>query len=142
LTLDEYLVELAVQGLDPPERAREYVEAARELLEEARRELGEGNVRQAAGKAWGATALAVKAYAEWKEGRRLASYKELWEYKDAIADDIGGWFRAAFREASALHTCFYEGWCTGRDVQETLSHIEKLVNEIWRKIMGGQDQAL
>ena len=140
MTLEGYLVELAVQGLDPPERAREYVEAARDLLEEARRELSKGNVRQAAEKVWGAAALAVKAYAEWKEGRRLASHAELWEYKDVIADDIGGWFRAAFREASALHACFYEGWCTERDVQETLAYAERVVREVWRRVTEGQRQ--
>lgn len=62
-TVDEYVVELLSQGLDPKDRALEYVSATRDLLEEARRELEEGNTRQAAEKLWGAAALAVKAYA-------------------------------------------------------------------------------
>ena len=87
LSLDEYLVELLSQSLDPRDRAREYAEAAKELLEQARRELEKGNVRQAAEKAWGATALAVKAYAYWKEQRRLSSHEELWEYARRIKED-------------------------------------------------------
>ena len=50
MCVDEYLVELLSQSLDPKERAIEYVEAARELLEEACNELERGSIRQAAGK--------------------------------------------------------------------------------------------
>ena len=50
VSVDEYVVELLSQGLDPKERAVEYVEAAKELLKEAREELEKGNVRQAAEK--------------------------------------------------------------------------------------------
>lgn len=50
LSLEEYIVEVLVQGLDPRDRAVEYIEAAKELLEEAREELKKGNIRQAAEK--------------------------------------------------------------------------------------------
>lgn len=53
LGVNEYLVELLSQGLDPRNRAVEYIEAAKGLLEEARDELNKGNVRQAAEKVWG-----------------------------------------------------------------------------------------
>lgn len=43
------------------------------LIGRAREELAKGNIRQAAENVWGAAALAVKAYAAWKEGRRLVS---------------------------------------------------------------------
>jgi len=62
----EYIVELTLGDLDPPERAREYVDAAKSLLEQAEEELERGDVRQAAEKVWGAAALAVKAYASWR----------------------------------------------------------------------------
>ncbi len=67
LGLEEYLVELVIQQLDPKDRAVEYIEVAKKLLEEAKKELEKGNIQQAAEKAWGATALAIKAYAWWKE---------------------------------------------------------------------------
>ncbi len=50
LTVEEYLIELIAQSLDPSERAMEYIQAARGLLERAREELGKGDVRQAAEK--------------------------------------------------------------------------------------------
>lgn len=81
LSLEEYLLDQALQGVDPPERARAYIEAAEDLLAQSLEEARKGNVRQAAEKLWGAAALAVKAYAAWREGRRLASHVELWEFK-------------------------------------------------------------
>ena len=70
MTSQEYLVELVTQGLDPNERLVEYVESAKELLRQSHEGLERGDVRQATEKAWGVAALAVKAYAEWREGRR------------------------------------------------------------------------
>ena len=134
VTVEEYIIELVEGEADPRERALDYIEAAGLLLERARRELSEGDVRQAAEKIWGAVALAVKAYAAWREGRRLASHRELWEYKDVAARELGEWVGRVFREASSLHTCFYEGWCTRRDVEAVLAEAEKLVEEIWARM--------
>ena len=71
----------------------EYVESAKELLEGVREGLERGDVRQAVEKAWGVAALAVEAYAEWREGRRLTSHKELWEYKGVMERDVGEWVK-------------------------------------------------
>jgi HEPN domain-containing protein len=70
---------------------RIYADAARDLLRQAREELEKGNFRQAAEKIWGAAALAVKAYAEWRKGRRLSSHGELWEYKRIMEREVGEW---------------------------------------------------
>jgi len=112
----------------------EYVRAALELLEGTREELERGNVRQAAEKVWGAAALALRAYALWREGRRLASHGELWEYKSTLADEWGGWVRVAFQQASSMHVCFYEGWCDRGDVEEALKSVRRLVEEISRRV--------
>jgi len=108
LSLEAYIVELLTQRLDPRERAFEYIEAAEELLAMAREELERGDIRRAAEKAWGAAALAVKAYAEWREGRRLSSHRGLWEYKDVVAGELGEWVRDSWNAGNSLHTCFYE----------------------------------
>jgi hypothetical protein len=42
ISLEEYVLELLLGDVDPPERAREYAEAARDLLEAAREELEGG----------------------------------------------------------------------------------------------------
>ncbi|RLG85451.1 MAG: hypothetical protein DRO39_05560 [Thermoprotei archaeon] len=134
MSLEEYLLEVLSQGLDPRDRAREYAEAAEELLERAREELRKGDVRQAAEKAWGAAALVVKAYALWREGRRLSSHGELWEYSRKLMDELGGWVSDAWAQASAMHVCFYEGWCTDRHVEEALKRIERLVKSVEERV--------
>ncbi len=77
MSVEEYILELVAQNLDPVDRASEYLNAASRLLQEAREELEAGDVRQAAEKVWVVAALAVKAYAEAMEGRRLTSNREL-----------------------------------------------------------------
>jgi HEPN domain-containing protein len=129
-SVDEYLVELLSQGLDPKGKAREYIEAARDLLGEAREELEKGNVRQAAEKLWGAAALAVKAYAYWRDGRRLSSHGELWEYKRRLEDELGEWIHDAWMNATSMHVCFYEDWCAERDVEDAYKRIERLVRGV------------
>lgn len=128
-SVDEYLVEVLSQGLDPKNRAREYVEAAEELLGEAREELEKGDVRQAAEKLWGAAALAIKAFALWREGRRLTSHGELWEWKRRLEGELGEWVHDSWMSAAGMHVCFHEGWCAERDVITAMKRIEKLVNE-------------
>ncbi len=134
VTSEEYLIELITQGLDPKDRAVEYIESAKELLQQSREELEGGNVRQAAEKAWCAAALAVKAYAEWREGRKLASHGELWEYKRIMQKEVGEWVHNAWMNATGMHICFYEGWCAGEDVEKALEEIARLVEKVERKI--------
>ncbi len=137
VTVDEYLVELLSQGLDPESRAVEYAEAALQLLDEAREELDKGNVRQASEKLWGAAALAVKAYASWRDGKRLTSHGELWEYKRKMVNELGEWVGDAWARATEMHVCFYEGWCARDDVEEAYKRIEKLVREVASRIGEG-----
>lgn len=134
LSLEEYVLELILQGLDPRERAREYVEVAEDLLRRAREELKEGDVRQATEKVWGAAALAVKAYAEWREGRRLASHRELWEYRRRLESELGEWVYDAWMAANGMHVCFYEGWCSKEDVEKAIRSVERLVKEVARRV--------
>jgi len=134
VSVDEYLVELLSQGLDPRGKAVEYIEAAEELLKEAQGELARDNVRQAAEKVWGAAALAVKAYAWWREGKRLTSHGELWEYMRVMVKEIGPWVRDAWMYGSGMHVCFYEDWCAQEDVEASMEHVEKLVREVAARI--------
>jgi len=136
ISFEEYLIEIFSQGLDPSSRAKEYIESAAELLNEAINEISRENIRQAAEKIWGATALAIKAYAYWKDKRRLSNHKELWEYKDKVAEELGKWVRAVFQRASSLHICFYEGWCTKQDVEDTYEDVKKLVEVLRNRILG------
>ena len=122
------------RGLDPRDKAVEYVEATGELLQEARDELEKGNVRQAAEKLWGAAALTVKAYAYWRDGKRLTSHGELWEHMRLMVKDMGSWVRETWMFANGMHTCFYEGWCAREDVEDSIKRVEKLVREVANRI--------
>ncbi|RLG74959.1 MAG: hypothetical protein DRO14_05145 [Thermoprotei archaeon] len=134
LSLEEYILELVLQSLDSFERVREYINAAKNLLDQTRKELEKGDIRRAAEKIWGATALAVKAYAEWKEGRRLVSHRDLWEYKRKIEKELGEWVYDSWMAANGMRTCFYEGWCSREDVEEALKRVSRLIEEIEKKV--------
>ncbi|RLF11136.1 MAG: hypothetical protein DRJ69_02245 [Thermoprotei archaeon] len=134
MSLEEYVLELASKDLDPQERARESIQVARDLLEQAREELEKGDVRQVAEKAWSAAALAVKAYAWWREGKRLVSHGDLWTYKRRMEAEIGEWVYNTWAIAHSIYTCFYEGWCSREDVEKALKEVEKLVDEVESRI--------
>ena len=137
LSLEEYVLELLLQPLDPAERAREYISAAKEMLNRAWKALKEGDVRQAAEKVWGAAALAVKAYAAWREGRRLTSHGELWRYRRRLEKELGEWVYDSWMSANGMHTCFYENWCGREDVEEAFRRVSRLVEEVEKAIRTG-----
>ena len=133
-SIEEYLLDILTRKLDPNSKARQYINAAQELLDQAKQELEKNNLRQAAEKIWGAAALAVKAYAYWKEGRRLTSHRELWQYSEKLAKNLGGWVLDAWLAANSMHACFYEGWCTKAHIEKALDTVHKLVVEVGKRI--------
>ncbi|MCE4624541.1 MAG: PaREP1 family protein [Desulfurococcales archaeon] len=138
ITPEVYLADMLAQGKDPQVRAELYIEASTTLLEQAEAELEKGDIRQAAEKLWGAAALAVKAYAAQREGVRLTSHGELWSYTRRLKEDLGPWVYDSWNAATAMHTCFYEGWCTKDHVAEALEKVKKLVVTVREKIRGSQ----
>jgi len=74
--------------------------------------------------------LAIKAYATWREGKRLTSRRELWEYEKTVVRELGEWIADAWYAGQSMHICFYEGWCSREHVEEALKRIEKLVNRV------------
>ena len=134
LTIEEYLLELLTRDMDPKDRAREYAAAASSLIEEAINELKKENTRQAAEKVWGAAALTVKAYASWKDGKRLTSHGELWEYKRKLEAELGDWAGDAWARAVEMHVCFYEGWCNKNDIERAITKVKKLAEKVKQKI--------
>jgi len=106
-----------------------YARAAEEFVEEARHMLSEGDLGQAAQRLWVAAAMAVKAHALARDGKVLSSQAELWEYKDEVARELGGWVRQAFIQAYALRSAPSEAITRG-DVEEVLRDIEALVRRM------------
>ena len=136
LTPEGYILEYLAKNLDPQQKAREYIESALSLLEQAGEELEKGDLRQASEKIWGACALAIKAHATAKRDLKLESHKDLWEYKNEVAEELGDWVRATFRQADSMHKNFYEGLATKEDVEDALKEVEKLVRTIRDQIWG------
>ena len=81
----------------------------------------------------GACALAIKAHALHREGRRLESHRELWVYKNRVARELGEWVRHAFMVADSMHK--NEGMATREDVEDALREVERLVESV-RKALG------
>ncbi|MDT7895312.1 MAG: PaREP1 family protein [Desulfurococcales archaeon] len=104
VSLEVYVLELVLRDLEPSDHVKIYTDAARDLLRQAREEFKKGNFRQAAEKIWGAAALAVKAYAEWRKGRRLSSHGELWEYKRIMEREVGEWVYGSWNAAHSMNT--------------------------------------
>jgi len=135
LSLEEYLLELLTQDMDPEDKAREYIKASEDLLVEASEELEKDNIRQAAEKVWGAVALIVKVYALLKDSKRISSHGELWEYKRRLETELGKWAGDAWARAVEMHVCFYEGWCNKEDVEKAVEAVSKLVNKVKQIIL-------
>lgn len=134
MSIEEFLAEIVTRNLDPINRGRKYIEASIELLKQAEKELKDGNLKQASEKIWGACALAVKAHAYVKTGKRITSHGELWEYKNKIAEELGDWVLDVWAHASSMHINFYEEWATPRDIEKALKAVEKLVKAIIKEI--------
>jgi len=76
IQVEELIVEKLVSDLDPEVRVEAYWEMSRTYFKQAEEELAEGDLKQASEKLWGSAALAVKAAAYGREGRRLTGHGE------------------------------------------------------------------
>jgi len=101
-----------------------------ELLEQASHKLERDNPRQAGEKIWSACALAIKAHALVKKGKRIESHAELWVYKNEVARELDDWVESAFMQADSMHKSFYEGLATKENVEAALRGVEKLVKPV------------
>ncbi len=80
---------------------------------------------------WGATALAVKTIAYEREGRRLASHGELWEYVDRLIEETGDEeLGDLWRTATAMRVNFYENWAPQREVRRSLKRVEAFLEKL------------
>ncbi|MCD6278231.1 MAG: hypothetical protein J7J11_00960, partial [Desulfurococcales archaeon] len=69
-----------------------------------------------------------------KEGKRLSSHGELWEYKRIMSKELGRWVSNAFYAGQSMHVCFYEGWCAREDIEEAIEQVEKMTREAASRI--------
>ncbi len=127
------VLELLADALceDEHSKAEAYWSAAEHFLARADEELSKGDLRQASEKIWGAAALAVKTLAYEREGLRLTSHRELWEYVARLVAETGDEeIGRAWRTAVAMHVNFYEGWAPAEEVKRALEEIKSLVEKL------------
>ena len=133
VSVEGYILSLVAELADPNNLAESYWEASESLLEQAKDELAKGDLRQAGEKAWGAVALALKSLAYKREGLRLSSHGELWEYVSRLVEETGDReLGRLWRSASSMHTNFYEGWADKRHVEEAIEDVENFVRKLER----------
>ena len=94
-----------------------YRERGKRFLVKAQQEFAEGDLEQASEKAWGASALMVKAAAE-KRGVALRQHAFLFRLVETLASETGDReLDALFDRANALHSNFYEHRLDNHSVQ-------------------------
>ena len=107
-------------------------------LKQATEELIDGDQMQASEKGWGAAAQMIKAVADvrgWSHG----SHWLLSEAVSKIVDETGDADIARYyREASALHANFYEGWLTEDLVEGGLDGVTRFIEKLEALLDGGQ----
>jgi len=133
LPVEGYVLGLIAESVDPTNLPESYREASEELMRQAREELAKGDLRQAGEKAWGAAALMLKSLAYRRDGLRLSSHGELWEYIGRLAEETGDRELGRFwRSVVSMHVNFYEGWATRTHVEEAVRDAEELVERLKR----------
>ncbi|MEM2849310.1 MAG: PaREP1 family protein [Candidatus Bathyarchaeia archaeon] len=131
VSVEWYVLSLIAESVDPTSLAESYWEASQNLMKRAKNELAKGDLRQAVEKAWGAVALALKSLAYKREGLRLSSHGELWEYVDKLVEgthdeELG----RLWRSVSSMHVNFYEGWATEKHVKGAIEDAENFIEKV------------
>lgn len=105
--LGEFLVELLVARLDPPERVEVYLKLHEKYLGEAEELYAGGDLLQAGEKYWGAVAALLNAIAE-RRGLPHFSHRDYAVLVDRLFEETGDEeLVKGFRVAEGLHANFY-----------------------------------
>ena len=108
--VEEFLVELLAERLDPPQRVEIYLKLHEKYLQEAEQLYAKGDLPQAGEKYWGAVTALLNAIAERRSLPHYShrDYAELIEtlYEETKDRDLVVWFSLAER----LHANFYHNF--------------------------------
>ena len=110
--------------------SRKYQQASENFLAQARQELAAGDLPQASGKGWGATAQILRSIAElrgWEHGR----HRHFLRIASRLRAETGdGDIHRLFGAASLLHENFYENEMQAEDVANILDSVETLRDKL------------
>ncbi|MEW5767187.1 MAG: PaREP1 family protein [bacterium] len=112
-----------------------YIAQAERYLQQGEKELAAGDLRQAGEKYWGGATQILKAWATAK-GIQHNGHAWLFESADKLSEEEKEpILRKQFSLAGMLHTNFYEGWLTKREVEDNASEVKAFYNKI-KEILG------
>ncbi len=110
------------------EQIAHYNDLSAQYLRKAQAHLDEDDLTQASEKGWGATA--IKAIAEAR-GWRHDGHRDLWQALRALVQETNNpQLRHDFTHAQSLHINFYEAAMNQAEVEEYLTHVERLLSSL------------
>ena len=117
-----------------------YQDASRALLAQGFLELGQGDLRQASEKGWGAAAQMLKSIAE-QRGWDHKGHRLIRRVASRLADETGdNEIRRLYRVADSLHINFYEDLDTTADVESGLEDVGRLLDKM-ELLIGNADDS-
>ena len=117
-----------------------YQDASRALLAQGFLELGQGDLRQASEKGWGAAAQTLKSIAE-QRGWDHKGHRLIRRVASRLADETGdNEIRRLYRVADSLHINFYEDLDTTADVESGLEDVGRLLDKM-ELLIGNADDS-
>ncbi|MEW6481800.1 MAG: PaREP1 family protein [bacterium] len=99
-------------------KVKRYINQADRYIKEAEKELSENNLLQASEKYWGGAAQMVKA---WATAKGIQHNGHMWLFKavdNLSEEEKEPYLKKQFGLAGMLHTNFYEGWLTKREIED------------------------
>jgi len=112
LHVQDIVLERLMAGMDPKNRARDYIESAIFLLREAEKGINEKNPRQASEKIWEAAALTIKAHTYWK---RENVFQVIVTYGSIKRKSLGSLGNGSGTRGMRLLICTLTSTRTGRE---------------------------
>ena len=107
-----------------------YASMSREYMAHAEDYLGQGDLKQASEKSWGAAACALKSIAE-QRGWRHQSHSLLFDVSNQVADELSRpELRDMFVEANSMHQNFYENWMPEETVEQIVGRVKVYLTEL------------
>ena len=128
--LDEFLLELVANKLDPPERVEAYLKLHEKYLREAEELYAKGDLVLAGEKYWGAVAALLNAIAE-KRGMPHYSHRDYAEIIESLVEERGDEeLPRLFASAERLHANFYHGFLKQTSFRAHREDVLKLVEKL------------
>ena len=115
------------------EQSEKYAEMSQRYISQADKEFQKGDLSQASNKAWGASAMALKAISGKQRGWNHSKHGLLYDVSGQMADELGRPdLRIMFRSANAMHQNYYEDWMAADEVRDGIENAREYLAGVGR----------